>query len=198
MAFAQKLGVLGAGVAILATERQRQRLSLFAGSKTSDMEDAPTDRRAICIMESQPNQTGKGLVYFTQPSAFARTTITGKFSGLVPGQKHGFHIHEFGDLTNGCLTAGPHFNPNKQTHGGPDDSIRHVGDLGNVQADDSGNGSYELQDNQVSLYGPLTVIGRSCVLHLKTDDLGRGGNDESLKTGNAGARIACGIIGLRA
>ena len=76
--------------------------------------------------------------------------------------------------------------------------VRHIGDLGNVQGDDDGTGKYELEDRLVSLHGPFSVVGRSCVLHLKTDDLGRGGDAESLKTGNAGARIACGVIGLRA
>ena len=111
---------------------------------------------------------------------------------------HGFHIHQFGNLTKGCLTAGPHYNPFNKTHGGPDDEERHVGDLGNVQADADGNGKYEREDKLVSLLGPLSVIGRSCVLHKDTDDLGRGGNAESKKTGNAGARIACGVIGLSA
>ena len=82
------------------------------------------------------------------------------------------------------------------THGGPHSTVRHVGDLGNVQAEADGNGKYEHTDGQVTLHGTYSVIGRSCVLHKKTDDLGEGGNEESLKTGNAGARIACGVIGL--
>jgi Cu-Zn family superoxide dismutase len=73
---------------------------------------------------------------------------------------------------------------------------RHVGDLGNVLADPSGAGNYRLLDHQVTLYGPYSVVGRSCVLHRLTDDLGTGGNEESTKTGNAGARVACGVIGL--
>mmetsp|Transcript_17973 Transcript_17973/g.12909 ORF Transcript_17973/g.12909 Transcript_17973/m.12909 type:complete len:87 (+) Transcript_17973:347-607(+) len=81
------------------------------------------------------------------------------------------------------------------THGGPDDEIRHVGDLGNVESDADGNGKYERFDRLVQLYGPFSVAGRSCVLHKGTDDLGRGNNPESLITGNAGARIACGVIG---
>ena len=199
MSGAQKIGMFGASMAMLAFEQRRQRLGMFAGTRASDMEDLQSEpRRAICIMDSQPGQTGRGIVWFEQANSFARTLITANFSGLNPGQKHGFHIHQYGDLSNGCLTAGPHFNPHKNTHAGPSDEVRHVGDLGNVQADDAGTASYELLDHLVSLHGPLSVIGRSCVLHLKTDDLGRGNNEESLKTGNAGARIACGVIGLRA
>ena len=96
------------------------------------------------------------------------------------------------------MTAGPHWNPHKHTHAGPDDEVRHIGDLGNVQSDGEGKGVYEVEDRQVSLFGAFSVIGRSCVLHLKTDDLGRGGDEESLKTGNAGPRIACGVIGRAA
>ena len=81
-------------------------------------------------------------------------------------------------------------------HGGPNSKIRHIGDLGNVQSDAEGKAVYELQDKLVQLWGPLSVIGRSCVLHGQTDDLGEGGNEESTRTGNAGARIACGVIGL--
>ena len=56
---------------------------------------------------------------------------------------------------------------------------------------------YDAHDKLVQLWGPMSVVGRACVLHAKTDDLGKGGDDESLRTGNAGARIACGVIGLR-
>ena len=73
---------------------------------------------------------------------------------------------------------------------------RHVGDLGNVLASDDGTAKYSRLDHQVNLFGAFSVVGRSCVLHRNEDDLGQGGNEESLKTGNAGARIACGVIGL--
>jgi Cu-Zn family superoxide dismutase len=115
---------------------------------------------------------------------------------LTSNHLHGFHIHQFGDLSNGCVTAGPHYNPFGNTHGGPDKKIRHIGDLGNVQSDADGKALYEAEDKLVQLWGPLSVIGRSCVLHANADDLGEGGNEESLKTGNAGPRIACGVIGL--
>ena len=101
-----------------------------------------------------------------------------------------------GNLIEGCKTAGPHYNPHGKTHGGPDSEVRHVGDLGNVEAGANGVGTYELSDHQINLYGENSIIGRSVVCHSKTDDLGKGGDDESLKTGNAGARVACGVIGL--
>ena len=102
-----------------------------------------------------------------------------------------------GNLTCGCVTAGPHFNPFGKTHGGPDSDVRHVGDLGNVLAGEDGVANYELDDHMIMIYGnENNVIGRSCVVHANQDDCGKGGNDESLKTGNAGSRLSCGVIGL--
>lgn len=121
--------------------------------------------------------------------------ITGEVEGLTPGQ-HGFHVHQFGDGTNGCTSAGPHFNPRNKTHGGPDDETRHHGDLGNITAGPDGVAKIDIRDKLVSVVGVDSVVGRTIVVHAKQDDLGKGGNDESLKTGNAGARLACGVIGL--
>ncbi len=62
--------------------------------------------------------------------------VTGEITNLPKG-KHGFHIHEFGDTTNGCTSAGPHFNLDKCEHGAPEDGKgrRHTGDLGNIESD---------------------------------------------------------------
>ena len=161
-------------------------------------EQGETTQRAICILDSRTDQNAKGIVKFEQESAFSRTKIHGDFTNLTPNHLHGFHIHAFGDLTNGCVSAGPHWNPYGLTHAGPDDVVRHVGDLGNVQSDSEGKGVYKSEDRMVQLFGAFSIIGRSCVLHAKTDDLGKGGDAESLKTGNAGPRIACGVIGRAA
>ena len=110
--------------------------------------------------------------------------------------KHGFHIHDFGDLTNGCITAGPHYNPTKQTHGGPSEEVRHIGDLGNIHSDENGDATYELQDEKIQLMGKHSIIGRSCVVHADEDDLGKGNFMDSKTTGHSGSRIACGVIGL--
>ena len=74
--------------------------------------------------------------------------------------------------------------------------MRHVGDYGNIESDNNGVILTTFSDKVSKLYGPHGIIGRTIVLHLNQDDLGLGGNDESLKTGNAGSRIACGVIGI--
>jgi len=101
-----------------------------------------------------------------------------------------------GNLSNACVTAGAHYNPFGKEHGGPNDENRHVGDLGNVEVGDDGTYKHEFTDNLIKLTGPYSVIGRSIVVHQDEDDLGRGGFSDSKTTGHAGARLACGIIGI--
>lgn len=122
-------------------------------------------------------------------------TVSGELSGLKPG-KHGFHIHEFGDNTNGCMSAGPHFNPEKKEHGAPDAAIRHVGDLGNIEADAGGVAKISITDKFISLNGVNNILGRTVVVHADVDDLGLGGHELSKTTGNAGGRLGCGVIGF--
>ncbi|XP_053312679.1 superoxide dismutase [Cu-Zn] isoform X2 [Spea bombifrons] len=148
--------------------------------------------KAICVLKG----TGEvhGVIRFEQEGN-EPVKIEGKIEGLTAGE-HGFHIHAFGDNTNGCISAGPHFNPHNKTHGGPADEERHVGDLGNITAGEDGVANIEFTDNIISLTGPFSIIGRTTVVHEKKDDLGKGGNDESKVTGNAGGRLACGVIGI--
>ncbi|CEP61278.1 superoxide dismutase SOD1 LALA0_S02e10792g [Lachancea lanzarotensis] len=137
-----------------------------------------------------------GLVHLEQTSESSPTTVKYEITGFDGNSEHGFHVHQFGDNTNGCTSAGPHFNPFNKTHGAPSDDTRHVGDLGNILADVKGVAKGSLPDVLVKLIGPTSVVGRTMVVHGGKDDLGKGGDEESLKTGNAGARSACGVIGL--
>jgi Cu-Zn family superoxide dismutase len=148
--------------------------------------------KAICVLKG--DGATQGVITITQ-EADSEVVVSGKITGLKPGN-HGFHIHEFGDNTNGCTSAGSHFNPFGKTHGGPADEERHVGDLGNVVADEQGEAAVEIKDRLITLTGPNSVIGRSLVVHEQEDDLGRGGHEFSKTTGNAGGRLACGVIGI--
>ena len=89
--------------------------------------------------------------------------MTGEVTGLTPG-KHGFHIHEYGDYTAGCVSAGSHFNPFKKQHGGPTDENRHAGDLGNIVAGDDGVAKIDIVDGQIPVDGPNNILGRSVVV----------------------------------
>lgn len=148
--------------------------------------------KAVAVLKGDANVTG--TIFFEQNNN-EPVHVTGSVKGLKPG-KHGFHVHEFGDNTNGCTSAGAHFNPHQKEHGAPNDENRHVGDLGNVEANDSGEANIDIKDSIISLTGNDSIIGRSLVVHADPDDLGRGGHELSKSTGNAGARVACAVIGL--
>ncbi|XP_029310345.1 copper chaperone for superoxide dismutase-like [Cottoperca gobio] len=131
----------------------------------------------------------QGVVRFLQLSE-QRCLIDGTIDGLEPGP-HGLHVHALGDLTLDCLSCGEHYNPLGQQHGGPGDSERHVGDLGNIVAAPDGRASFRQEDSQLKVWD---VIGRSLVVDAGEDDLGRGAHPLSKQTGNSGERLACGII----
>ncbi|EGX45974.1 Superoxide dismutase [Cu-Zn] [Orbilia oligospora] len=150
--------------------------------------------KAVAVLRGDANVAG--VVTFTQESESSPTTIEYEISGNDANAQRGFHIHTFGDNTNGCTSAGPHFNPFGKTHGAPSDENRHVGDLGNITTDGSGVAKGTITDSQVSLIGPNSILGRTVVVHAGTDDLGKGGHADSLTTGNAGGRPACGVIGI--
>jgi Cu-Zn family superoxide dismutase len=157
----------------------------------------PTTRmKAVAVVQTGEIQ---GYVEFkevkSRTSLKLNTKICVKLNGLPPG-KHALHIHRTGDLRRGCSSLCEHFNPDKCDHGGPNDTCRHAGDLGNIIADENGTVDTEFIDKIIKLRGcKYNIIGRSIIIHEHEDDLGRGLDAESLKTGNAGRRIACGVIG---
>ncbi|XP_076294278.1 superoxide dismutase 1 [Lasioglossum baleicum] len=147
--------------------------------------------KAVCVLQGD----AKGTLFFEQSDSSSPVKVTGSVSGLQKGL-HGFHIHEFGDNTNGCTSAGPHFNPLGKDHGGPQADVRHVGDLGNVEAGADGVAKVNITDKLIQLQGEHSIIGRTLVVHADPDDLGKGGHELSKTTGNAGARLACGVVGV--
>lgn len=139
------------------------------------------------------NDDVKGVVKFTETTNKVRIDL--QLTGLKHNSLHGFHVHEAGDLTDKCASMCSHFNPYGHTHGCPGMKNRHVGDLGNIQTNNKGEAKYSFYDDVIKLRGKANIIGRGLIIHEYEDDCGMGGDKESLKTGNAGKRIACAVIG---
>ncbi len=151
-------------------------------------EGAPT--AALAQMQPTAGSKVKGTVKFVEGEG-GKVTVTAELEGLNPGQQHAFHVHEFGDCSapDGS-SAGGHYNPGGHDHGLPDKAPkRHAGDLGNLTADKDGKAKYSIVVDNLTVGKKFAVIGRSVIVHAKTDDGGQ-------PTGNAGGRIACGLIGV--
>jgi Cu-Zn family superoxide dismutase len=144
--------------------------------------------KAIAMLHPTQGNNVSGTVTFTEVADGVQ--VHAEISGLTPG-KHGFHVHEFGDCSaSDASSAGAHFNPTNQPHAGPDADARHVGDMGNIEADASGVAKSDYLDHNMSLANDeQSIIGRSVVVHAKADDL------KSQPAGDSGSRVACGVIG---
>ena len=147
-----------------------------------------TVTKAIAILSPTKDQKASGVVTFTAVGNGVR--VVGSFNGLTPG-KHGFHVHEFGDCgAPDGASAGGHYNPSGMPHSMPASTKRHVGDMGNIEAGEDGRAHIDYVDEMLSLSGEHSIIGRGVIVHEKEDDL------TTQPTGAAGARIACGVIGV--
>ncbi|KAG0703350.1 Superoxide dismutase [Cu-Zn] [Chionoecetes opilio] len=153
-------------------------------------------RNAQCVLQS----TGvggdvAGTLNLKQIQSSSPVLISGNITGLSVG-RHGFHVHQWGVPGAQCTKAGGHYNPLGFTHSAPNATERHMGDLGNVVAVADGNtdatiATVAIKDNMLTLSGRYSIVGRAIVVHAGEDDLGKGGDSGSLKTGNAGGRVAC-------
>lgn len=117
--------------------------------------------------------------------------LSGEVGGLQPGSSHGFHIHEKGDCSAvDASSAGGHFNPAAQPHGRAGHGAHHAGDSDNLVADANGVARVDAHVSGVSLGGGAAndIAGRAIVVHATADDY------SSQPAGNAGARVACGVI----
>mgnify|MGYP006279601025 CR=1 FL=1 len=148
------------------------------------------DRLAVAVLHPTKGNAVRGTVYFADLGDRVRILIDLK--GLEPNSTHGFHIHQYGDCTaSDATSAGGHYAPQGHKHGGPGDPEHHAGDLGNIQADANGMVKHEMTVDFVTIAGEHNpVLGRAVIVHAKPDDL------ESQPTGAAGARMACGVIGI--
>lgn len=117
--------------------------------------------------------------------------LAGDIGGLQPGSSHGFHIHEKGDCSAvDASSAGGHFNPGAQPHGRAGHGAHHAGDSDNLVADANGVAHVDAHVSGVSLGGGAAndIAGRAIIVHAVADDY------SSQPAGNAGARVACGVI----
>lgn len=150
--------------------------------------NAPHVSEAVCVVSGFDSHKISGTLKFVQHGE--NVHITGEIHGLNPGE-HGFHVHEYGDLSDHETgkSAGGHFNPENQPHGRPTDEKRHVGDLGNITANEDGVAKVDITDHVISLNGPHSIIGRAIIIHVDSDKF-------TQPTGDAGARAAGGVIGI--
>lgn len=175
------------------TEKDARAVAAYlkwAGTQTDvtdiSRDDVDLAERAIATL--RPTEGGKvsGVVEFVWREGVMHITAT--LMGLTPGL-HGFHIAEKGDCSAAdAASAGSHFNPTAQPHGGPQSEARHLGDLGNIVADEHGYARYERIETSLSFEGEQSIIGRGVVVDERADDL------STQPDGNAGAHLACGTI----
>ena len=157
----------------------------FSQKKMGKMQMGKTEK-AICNLSPTQGNNVSGTITFTQNKKGVR--VVADLQGLSKG-KHGFHIHEFGDCSSpDGMSAGGHYNPEGKSHGAPMDMSRHMGDMGNIEADESGKAHLEYTDAMIKLNGPNSIVGKSVIVHKGADDL------KSQPAGNAGPRVACGVI----
>ena len=148
--------------------------------------------QAVAVFQGKLKES---YVTFYQDGPKLPVKINIHIKKLTPG-KHGFHIHEKGNLLKSdCSQCAGHWNPYNKQHGGLNDKESHAGDLGNINADNEGEVNTHLSTNKITLYGKYSILGRSIIVHKDEDDLGKGGYEDSLTTGHAGTRLDCAIIG---
>jgi Cu-Zn family superoxide dismutase len=144
--------------------------------------------QAVAVLHPTEGHEAKGTVHFERQGDGIRVQL--RIEGLEPGD-HGFHIHELGDCSAPDGTsAGGHFNPFDAPHGARDAETRHVGDLGNVTAGEEGVAEADFVDGVISFEGEASILARGVIVHAGADDL------TSQPTGNAGGRVACGVVGI--
>lgn len=163
---------------------------VFCATSTAPAQEksAASVTRAIAVIHPTEGNQVHGTVTFTKKKGGVH--VVAELNGLAPGA-HGFHVHAFGDCSaNDGTSAGVHFNPTSMPHAGPAAEKRHAGDLGNITADESGVAKLDVLDSHLRLEGTDSIIGRSVIVHAKADDL------TSQPSGNAGARVGCGVIGV--
>lgn len=144
--------------------------------------------RAVVVLAPTTGSSTSGSVNFIKMGP--RVLVQGEVRGLRPNAQHGFHVHEKGDCTSGDgMSAGGHFNPTGQPHGRHAAGMHHTGDLPSLQADAAGVARFSFESTSISVDGgDSDIAGRGLIVHRDVDDF------STQPTGNAGPRLACGVI----
>jgi superoxide dismutase, Cu-Zn family len=150
---------------------------------------APKLAHAVAVMHPTAGNSARGVVRFHEHDG--KVHVVAHIEGLGAGTTHAIHVHEFGDCTSADGTsAGGHYNPKGHDHGLPDQEERHAGDLGNLTADENGVAHYEITVSNISIAGKTNpILGRGVIVHERADT-------GAQPVGDAGGRIACGVIGV--
>jgi superoxide dismutase, Cu-Zn family len=177
------IAALGAGLMVFTAALSFRSLSAAQHEKGEEGGVS----KAVAHLLATSGSSVKGKVTFSKDGSTIH--VHAEISGLTPGE-HGFHVHEYGVWSEDGMASGGHFNPTGAPHAGPDAKKRHVGDMGNITANANGNATLDMDDSHLSFHGANSIIGRGVVVHEKADDL------KSAPAGNAGARLAVGVVGI--
>jgi superoxide dismutase, Cu-Zn family len=165
--------------------------STTANAPVTGAAPAAFQTAAKASLTSAAGSSVKGDLMLTNEGNFV--SIRGEITGLAPGKEHGFHVHEIGECSLPDFeSAGEHFNPTNDPHGGPKSKSRHLGDIANVKADKDGRATIDISAKGLTLVdkdgAPTQILGKALIVHAMPDDY------ETQPSGDSGARIACGVI----
>jgi Cu-Zn family superoxide dismutase len=184
--------VTGAVVALVVagctTNKAPQQSASNAVINAADV-GADVKQAVAAIHGTQGNEKVMGVVHFMETGNGVK--VTADIDGLAPDSEHGFHIHQFGDCTDPKgMSTGGHYDPEgTKHHGHPGEAMSHVGDMGNIKADDKGHAHVEVTLSTATINGKNGILGRGVIVHEKADNF-------SQPVGAAGGRIGCGTIGI--
>lgn len=166
----------------------KQSLLLIAACLAAACTTLPTGPKASTTLSAKSGSSVVGEITFSQ--LYQGVQIKGNISGLKPNQEHGFHVHDKGDCSSADgLSAAGHFNPESKAHGHHTSATHHAGDMPNLKANAEGKAAFDFILDEVSLVeGKNAIVGRAVIVHANPDDY------TSQPVGNAGGRIACGLI----
>lgn len=177
---------MGWGIAAAGVAAWTAGTVTLAQSGAAQGASAAGPKSAVAKLAPTKDSNTRGEVTFTQEADGVR--VVASFTGLAMGE-HGFHVHEKGDCSApDAASAGGHFNPATKPHAAREAPERHVGDLGNLKADPYGLARVDFVDKQLSLSGASSILQRAVIVHANADDF------KTQPTGNAGGRLACGVV----